>query len=384
MRLLIRGGTVVAPAGLRERHTLIVESRYIAAIEPDGAIHPRRDDRVVDADGRLVAPGLIDLHVHGGDGADTMDGSPEGLRTMARFLARHGVTAFVPTTLAAAHDHTLRAVRAVGEAMRQGSGGARILGVHLEGPYLNPVQAGAQPTELIRPPDRAELDAYLAAGPVQRLTLAPEMPGAERLVRRAVARGVRVGLGHTAADYGTVLAGVGWGLSYAAHTFNAMSGLHHRRPGTAGAALTCDRLYAEVIVDRIHVHPAVVDLLVRAKGIERTLLVSDAGRAAGLPNGAYSLGGEPVTVQDGVARLADGRLAGSTLTLDAALRNLMDATGLSLVEALPMGTRVPAASLGLADRLGRLAPGCPADVVVLTDDVRVGLTMVDGRIVYRV
>jgi N-acetylglucosamine-6-phosphate deacetylase len=273
----------------------------------------------------------------------------------------------------------LRAIRNVAGVMARPPDGARSLGLHLEGPYLNVEKKGAQPAAALHLPDLGELEEYLAAGPVKKITLAPELEGAEALARRAVEKGVRVSLGHTNADYEQTRAAIAWGATHASHTFNAMRGLHHRQPGATGAILTSDEVYAEIIADFVHIHPAIVDLVVRAKGGERTVLVSDAVRATGLPDGSYEFGGQKVTLREGVCRLADGTLAGSTLALDQALRNVMSATGLSLVEALPMATRVPAASIGMADEIGSLAPGYRADVVLLDAELRVVMTLVGGR-----
>jgi N-acetylglucosamine-6-phosphate deacetylase len=371
MRHIIQHGTVITPHGVRPHHTVVTEGTRIVAVCPDAEFSP------------ASSPGFVDVHIHGIGGHDTMDATPQAIAAMSRQLAEYGVTSFLPTTVTAPHDDLLRQVRNVADAMARPPAGARPLGVHLEGPYISAEKRGAQPTDSLRLPDSAELETYLSAGPVKIITLAPELPGAEALVRRAVAQGVRASLGHTTADYDQVRAALSWGISHASHTFNAMSGLHHRRPGAAGAVLTCDQLYAEIIADFVHTHPAIVDLVVRAKGVARTVLVSDAMRAAGLPDGQYALGSHTVTVRDGAPRLADGTLAGSRLTLDQALRNVINVTGLTLAEALPMATSVPAAAIGLADTLGALVPGHRADVVLLDAKQHVTLTLVGGQVVYR-
>lgn len=381
MTLFIQGGDILTPKGPRPNHTLVIEGQRIAAILPNAQATARPSDPSINAAGHLVAPGLIDMHIHGAAGHDVMDASPQALRAIARFLAQHGVTAFMPTTISAAHTDLLHAIRNVNALAQEPPAGARILGVHLEGPYLNPAKAGAQPTAHIRPPNLAELDTYQRAGPLKHITLAPEMPGAEALARQSRRRGLTLGLGHTDASYEQTLTAVRWGLTHVTHTFNAMSGPHQRRPAAVGAALTCNELYTEIIADGIHVHPAMVELLIRAKGVERTILISDACRAAGLPDGQYELGGQPVSVRAGVSRLADGTLAGSTLTLDTAVRHVMQISGLSLAQTLPMAASTPAASLGMA--LGSLAPGRLADVTLWDENAQVALTLVGGQVVYR-
>ncbi|MEA3344856.1 MAG: N-acetylglucosamine-6-phosphate deacetylase, partial [Chloroflexota bacterium] len=268
----------------------------------------------------------------------------------------------------------------IARCMEEGSDGAEILGVHLEGPYFNLEKKGAQPASQIRPADPEEYGSFFRAGPVRLIALAPEIPGNRGLIPYAIDRGAVVAVGHSVATYEEMLEAVSLGLSQATHTFNGMGGLHHRRPGTVGAALTCDEIYAQVIVDLIHIHPAVVKLLVRAKGPERTVLITDAMRAAGMPDGTYELGGQEVIVREGEARLPTGSLAGSTLTMDQAVRNVMRAADLSLSEALRMATITPAYSIGVEDRKGSLETGKDADIILLDEELQVVLTMVRGEI----
>ena len=222
----------------------------------------------------------------------------------------------------------------------------------------------------------------METGAIRLITLAPELAGAAELVAAGRARGVEFAIGHSGASYEQVIEAANWGVRQATHVFNGMQGLHHRTPGTLGGVLTDERIYCQAIVDGVHVHPAMVKLLVRAKGTARTILITDAMRATGLQDGTYDLGGQTVTVRDGVARIASGSLAGSTLTLDVALRNVMRYAGLSLAEALPMVTSTPAEALGLAGRKGVLAPGADADVVLLDAQLNVVTTVVAGRVVY--
>lgn len=381
-RLALVNGRVMTPHQTQEEATVIVEGERIVAIRP-GHDSPQ-EATLIDASGCAIAPGFIDVHVHGGAGYDTMDATPQALRRMAEFFAAHGVTSFLPTTVAAGQAALLAAIENAAKCQRNYQGGARILGIHLEGPYLSPAHPGAQPIQHIRLADLSEYSQLFAFGNVLLISLAPEMPGTPALIEYAVARGVTVAVGHSAATYDEVMAGVKLGLRQACHTFNGMTGLHHRQPGTVGAVLACDEIYAQVIVDLVHLHPAVVKLLVRAKGRERTVLITDAMRAVGLPEGEYELAGLSVTVSHGVARLTYGdSLAGSVLTMDQALRNVMEATGLSLTEALPMATSVPAHSLGLGHELGSILPGYSADLVILDQNVNVQATLVQGKVVYQ-
>ena len=330
-----------------------------------------------------MLPGLIDVHVHGAMGADTMDADTGGLARMARFFAHHGVTAFLATTMTADHASTLAAVQSVAAVGPQPHvNGATCLGVHLEGPYISPHYPGAQLSDAIRPADLDEFAELVAAGPVRMITLAPEQPGGLDLVREAVRRGIVAVAGHTAATYEQCEAGIAAGITQATHTYNAMTGLHHRRPGTLGSVLTNDAVYAQLIADTIHVHPAAMRVLARCKGVARTVLITDAMRAAGLPPGRYALGGQPVTVTDGECRLADGTLAGSVLTLEKGLANFLAAAGIDLATGWPASSASPAASLGLLDERGQLTPGSHADLVLLDSALTVVATVVGGRVVY--
>ena len=347
-----------------------------------GAANVDKTGATLDATGCYVLPGFIDVHVHGGDGYDTMDATAEGLTAMATFFARHGVTAFLATTMTAPHADIRRAVAAVGQWGQQITGGARIIGVHVEGPYISLKFPGAQPAEFIRPPSVDEFAELLAAGPVRMMTLAPEVKGSAELITAARQQGVIAVWGHTDATYERCVQAAAWGVTQATHTYNAMSGLHHRKPGVLGATLTLDSIYAQLIADNIHVHPAAMNVLARCKGVDRTVLITDAMRAAGLPEGEYDLGGQPVTVKDGSCRLADGTLAGSILTMERALGNFMAATGLSLAAAWPTTSRTPAQSLGLDQHYGALQPGYQADIVLLDPQLQVVATVVGGQIVY--
>jgi N-acetylglucosamine-6-phosphate deacetylase len=390
--LHIRGGeipvgfshsdSVVPPASHTSgfRHSeILIRDGVIRAVEP---ILDTFGDPVLDASGCLVLPGFIDVHVHGAMGHDTMDASVSGLQEMAAFYARHGVTGFLATTMTAPHAATLDAERAAAAYTPAASGGARLLGVHLEGPFLSPAYPGAQRAGDIREPDLAEFTELVEAGPVRMITLAPERPGAHALIREALRRGIIVVAGHTDATYEQFEAAVDVGVSQATHAYNAMSGLHHRRPGTLGAVLSDDRVYAQLIADNIHVHPAAMRILARCKSIDRTVLITDAMRAAGLSPGQYDLGGQTVTVQDGACRLEDGTLAGSVLTLETGLANFMKAAGLSIAEAWPAASRTPAASIALDNEWGSVAAGYYGDLTVLDAALEVVATVVGGAVVY--
>ncbi|HZQ78917.1 MAG TPA: N-acetylglucosamine-6-phosphate deacetylase [Acidimicrobiia bacterium] len=389
--LLVSGATVVAADGLWAPGWLAAAGGRIQALGPGEAPGGVRAEVgalgvVVDGRGGVLLPGFVDVHVHGGDGADVMDADVDGLRRLARFHAAHGVTAVLPTTWAAPAAALEAAVAAVAEAAGPVEGGATILGAHLEGPWINPARAGAQDPAGIRRPDPAEARRLLAigGGAVRLVALAPELPGADEVIRECVGRGVAVAAGHTEAGWDEMVAAVAAGVRHVTHTFNAMAGLGHREPGTAGAALALPELRCELIADGHHVHPGAMAVLARAKGPGGVVLVSDAVRAAGLPEGEVDLGGRAAQHCCGAVRLADGRLAGSVLTLDVALRRFAAATGWGWGDLARAGAGNAAEALGLSSK-GRLAAGADADLVLLGEGGAgdVLLTVAEGRIVHR-
>lgn len=394
----IYNGRLVTKDGIIEDGLVVIDGGTIvyagAKGEFDGREHTS-DVVDIDAQGGWIAPGFIDVHVHGGGGADVMDGTLDALRTMARSHARHGTTGFLATTMTAPHEQLLPVVRVVRQAVesdgRQGENpqGARILGLHLEGPYVNPQRAGAQNPEHMRPPVVEEVEQLLeAAGDTWRLvTMAPELPGAYDTIRELVQRGVRVSMGHTSANYEQGKRGIAAGATQLTHTFNAMNPLHHREPGLLGASVDDDNVFCELIADGLHVHPLTMRLLYRMKGADGIVLITDAMRAQGCGDGQYMLGDLLVTVRNNEARLATddglGALAGSLLTMDAALRTMVDEVGVPLHKAVRMATYNPARAIGMADAKGSLAKGKDADVVVLDDELHVQSTIVGGKIVFR-
>lgn len=313
----------------------------------------------------ILAPGFIDVHVHGGDGADFMDAHDEAAERILAFHARHGTTALAATTLSASRADLRGAVESI---VRIGLvNGAEIVAVHLEGPYLNPERAGAQDRGSIRAADINELAALIAEGPRMRwiVTLAPEVEGARGLIEHFRDR-VLFAIGHTAADHALAVAALEWGASHFTHLYNAMTGLHHRDPGVVGAALTSVHATAELIADGVHVHQAALRVAVTAMP-HRIALVTDAMRACGLPDGTYKLYDYDVTVADGTARLVGGTLAGSVLTMGDAVKNMVELAGLPIETVLPLATEVPARIAAVADRKGKIEVRYDADVVALSE-----------------
>ncbi len=357
--MLIINATILLASAFVPNMRVRLTGGCIAAIGAD--LSPLEDEAVLDLGGDYLLPGFVDVHIHGYRGHDTMQGE-EAVRTMSRELYDAGVVAFLPTTMSADAAATRRAITAIRAALDTPEGrGARILGAHMEAPFLNPAKAGAQQAEcLCRPDWRAFLDMPGGdASPVRMITLAPELPGADDFIRQAVEAGITVSLGHSAATAEQAHHAADLGASHVTHTFNAQPPLHHRSPGLTGAALTDDRLYAEFIADGVHLHVDIVEVICRCKGANRAVAITDAMEAAGMPDGEYSLGGQPVTVKGGQARLQDGTLAGSVLTMKQALHNLIHRFDIAPIDAVRMCTSTPAESVGEMI-CGHMVVGSPA------------------------
>lgn len=362
-------GRILTPAGAVDGALHIATDGRIAAIEGT----PVAAEAVRATPGPLLVPGFVDLHVHGGAGRDIMEGGDAALQ-VARCHAQHGTTALLATTMTAPIDDLRGALGPLGELCRtRAPGAARVLGVHLEGPFINAGKLGAQP-DFARPVSLAELRELDALAPVRLLTLAPEVPGNLGAIEALVAAGFRVQIGHTLGSYEDGVQALQRGARGFTHLFNAMTPLHHRLPGMVGAALAHAQ-FAEVIPDLLHVHPGAIRAALRC--IPGLYCVTDSTAATGMPDGEYRLGRQPVTKCLGGVRLADGTLAGSTLTMDRALRNLVDLVGVPLADAVRRVATHAADFLGLADR-GRLQAGAWADVVLLDRELRVAEVFVEG------
>ena len=326
-------------------------------------------ETVVDLGGDYLLPGFVDVHTHAYMGRDTMQGE-EAVRHMSRGLYDVGVAAFLPTTMSAFMDETRAAVAGVRAVMQQPEErGARVLGAHMEAPFLHAAKCGAQRPEcLCNPSWEAFLDMVDGdPSAVKIMTMAPELPGAEVFIRQATEAGVNISLGHTAASAENAHSAASWGANHVTHTFNAQPALHHREPGLTGATLVDDRLYAEFISDGVHLHDDIVKLICRAKGAQRAVAITDAMEAAGMPDGEYALGGQPVIVKDGQARLKNGTLAGSVLTMKQALYNLIHRFGIAPVDAVRMCTATPAECIG-ENVYGHMVVGSPVPLTRWSKD----------------
>ncbi len=361
-----------------------VDNGVVVKVASRDSLEPAPSKAAADFDHCTMVPGFFDIHVHGGVNCDVMRGSADEMTKFEIFLARHGVTSYFPTTVTAAQDATLSALERLADrieaAEKNAAGGARPLGLHLEGPFLSHARRGVHPLVDLVEPSIAAFDKLwqAARGHVRMLTIAPELNGAEEVIAEATKRGVCVSIGHSDATLEQARRGVKAGARHATHTFNAMRPLDHRAPGILGEVLTNNQLSADVIADGIHVDPAVVDLLFRTKGMENFVLITDAISATGMPDGGYQLGTLEVELKDGRCT-RDGNLAGSALTMDRAVRNVMKFAGLDLQQAVRAASMNPAKVVGI--KKGTIEPGADADFVVLTATGEVRATIVRGLVV---
>lgn len=341
--------------------------------------------KTIDAEGRLVCPGFIDLQVNGGGGAFlTEDASYESVCTMAKTHSSFGTTSLLATVITSPENQIRAALSAVSDAARRGTGTATVLGAHLEGPFINETQRGTHDERYILRPSMQEFSAFYEAsqGTLKLLTLAPELPGSLPLIEYAVARGVAVSIGHSAAKFSEVKTAVDAGATMATHVFNGMKDLDGREPGTVGGVLSIDRLRTGLIADGIHVHPMSMKVCIRAKGVEKVFLVTDAMPVVGTSMTSFRIYHKEISVREGGLYDPSGTLSGSTLTMNRAVRVINEAVGIPLHEAIAMATMNPAGALGIDGQKGALEPGRDADIVICDKDLTINKVLVKGRVVH--
>lgn len=379
--MLIKNAEIITPTQHILNGWLLAEGQKIARIgsgdAPDFEAH-----ETVDAQGKILLPGFIDVHVHGAVGYEAMDATPEALQKMAQFYAQHGVTSFLPTTWTDSPARVQAALENIAACQGAQPNGAAILGAHVEGPYLNPEKCGAQNLSYIRRADKQEAMRWLDLGVVCLMALAPEYQENHWLIEECVRRGIAVSAAHTSATYADMQKAVSLGLTHTTHTYNAMTPLSHREPGVVGAAMTIPQIRSELIADNIHVHPAAMQILYLTKGVESIILITDAVRGAGMPEGDYQIDERVVTVKNGAVRLPDGTLAGSILTFDRALFNFMQAAHTPLTILWRTSSLNAAKAIGVDQHKGSLEVGKDADLVLVDEHIQVYLTIAEGKIVY--
>ena len=343
-------------------------------------------EEIVLPENAIVLPGFIDQHIHGAGGSDGMDGTVEDIAIIANTVAAEGTTSFLVTTMTQSKENITKALQAV-KSYREANSkdGARVVGVHLEGPFIAAAHKGAQPLEYVKEPDIQTFDEYNAAsgGAIKIVTLAPEVDGAEELIRHLTKKGVVASIGHTGAKFADIEKAVSLGASNVTHTYNAQTALHHREIGTVGSAMLLDELNCEMIADCIHVSVPAMRLLVKNKPLDKLTLITDAMRAKGIPDGVSELGGQTVYVKNGEARLADGTLAGSVLRMNRAVQNLVEKVGVPFTQAVDCATINPAKNLKIDNETGSIAVGKRADFTVINENYDVLMTVRGGEVVYK-
>jgi len=372
----IVGGQVYVDRSFQQK-TVAMEEGKLRLLPPDTPV----SGEVYDAAGKKVVPGFIDIHTHGAVGVDVNGATAADLEKIGTFFAGNGTTAWLASVLTDTEEQTRWCIDQYKEWKREAREGAELLGIHLEGPFLAPAYKGAMPEHLLRHGDAGLLRSYQeqAEGGIRYLTVSPEVEGTVDMIPAARELGIVTAIGHSGADYDTAMSAIAAGAQAATHTFNAMLLLHQHRPAILGGVLESD-VYCEAICDGRHLHPGIVRLLLKVKGLDRVVAITDSIMAAGLPDGKYHLGVNEVVVEDGDAKLAsDGTRAGSTLTQDAALKNLLAWTGRPLEDILPLLTENPARLAGVFQRKGSIADGKDADLVVLDGDCRVEAVFLKGR-----
>ncbi len=376
----IKNGKIVLPYG-------VVCDKLLAFDRDSGKICGIVDELpegadTIDAAGNFVAPGLVDIHIHGYLGEDTCDAKPEGIKKMAYGVAQNGVTSFLPTTMTVSKEQIIAALNAVRSLKEESKTweGAEIIGVHAEGPFINPSKKGAQAEENILVPDADFIIEN--ADIITSVTLAPEMDEGHKCIKKLAAQtNVLVSMGHTGADFDEAMSAARDGVRHTTHLFNAMTALAHRNPGVVGAALASENVSVELIADTFHINPGLYSIIAKVKG-DKMVLITDCTRAGGMPDGEYELGGQPIFLKGIECRLADGTIAGSVLKLNDAVKNVLNHTSLPVHEVFNMASLNPATAIGCADRLGSLEAGKDADIIITDDNINVLRTIKKGRTIY--
>ncbi|WP_300902547.1 N-acetylglucosamine-6-phosphate deacetylase [uncultured Clostridium sp.] len=362
-----------------ENGSLLIENNVIKEINPSEV----NDTTIIDCKGLFVSPGFIDIHIHGAGGHDTMDGTFEAINEISKTICKYGTTSFTPTTMTMSKEDILKSMMAIKKAKINGTDGAIVLGAHLEGPFISPSAIGAQNPNYLIAPSYENFKSMTgdAMDAVVSITMAPEVEGAKELASVLSSKGIRCSIGHTKATYEEAINGIKCGFCHSTHLFNAMTGFTHREPGVVGATFDTD-ITTETISDGIHISYPSLRVVYKQKGTDKTLLVTDAMCACGMPDGTYSLGGQPVTVKSGAARLNNGALAGSILTLNKSIKNIHDNTNYPLYEIVKMASYNGAKYCRVDDKKGQIKENFDADLTIFDENIDVKMTIIGGKIVY--
>lgn len=384
--LLIKSGRILTPFEVIQSGVVVVRNGRIAFVGKENEATHSANASVLDASDKILSPGFIDTQIVGARGFDASSGSLEAIRGVARFCSETGTTSLLVAVGTSPFEKLLQGIRGVRDAVQKVTDSAEILGIHLEGPYISPIKKGAHDPKYIRPPAISELNVIMreSANNLILATVAPEVEGAVSFIKELKRRGVIVSIGHSNATYEETLTGMRAGISHATHVFNGMREFHHREPGVLGAILTREDMTASLIADGIHVHPAAMKMLVKAKGVDRIVLITDA-IVAGLQDGTYRFAGLDLVLKNGVCKLKSGlSLAGSSLAMNVAVRNMIELVGVPMQDAVRMATINPAKVIGVDKRKGSIEIGKDADIIVIDEKINVYATLVKGKVVYSI
>jgi N-acetylglucosamine-6-phosphate deacetylase len=360
-----------------ENGEVLIKNGKIEKINPNSFYN----EETIDGEGCYLSPGFIDVHIHGAGGFDTMDGTVESINSISKVIAAYGTTSFLPTTMTCALEDIKKAIEAAAACMKEGTEGAQVVGVHLEGPYISPQMIGAQNPNYVEKPSMDSFNYIVGdhISSIKSITLAPEVEGAKELIEYIKGLGIVVSIGHSKATYNEAVEGIKWGIGHSTHLYNAMTPFSHREPGIVGAVFDTG-ITTETISDGIHITYPALRIAYKQKGFDKVLLVTDAMMACGMPEGKYSLGGQEVFVKEGAARLKEGNLAGSILTLDKAISNVYKNNNYALYEVVKMATYNGAKHCGIADRKGLIKEGYDADLVLFDEDINIKKVIINGKV----
>lgn len=371
----IINGKIITPEGIVENKVLVFEEKIVSVNEKSP-----ENCEIIDAKGKYVAPGLIDVHVHGSCGADTMDQTVEAIEIISEGIAQNGVTSFLPTTMTMSQEDIYGALNVIRQCMNQELKGAKVIGAHMEGPFINVIYKGAQPEQYILKPSFEFIRDYTDV--IKLVSYAPELDEQYVFTKEVKEKtDITLSIAHTNATYNQAMEAIAQGASHVTHLFNAMTPLNHREPGVVGAALTSD-CYCEMIADKIHINKSLFQFVLDNKGKDKVVLITDSMRAGCMKDGKYDLGGQDVYVKDGAARLESGGLAGSVLTLNKAIYNFVENTNASVTEAIHMASLNPAQSIGVAEHKGSLEVGKDADIAIFDEEMNCELAISEGRVIF--
>ncbi len=374
-------GKIILEDKIIDDKVLVFNKKIIDILDLDTA---KKDDNIqfIDVKGKYISPGFIDIHIHGAGGSDVMDGTIESIQNISSTIAKTGVTGFLPTTMTMDRESIYKALDTIRQALNKEMDGAKVLGTHLEGPFINEKYKGAQNSKYILKPNYDFIKDYTDI--IKIITLAPEMDEGYSFIDKIKKHhDIVLSIGHSNANYEEAMKAIAHGISHATHIFNAMTPMHHREPGIVGAIFRSN-ITSELIADKIHVHPAIFQLLMDIKGLGKLILITDSMRAGCIKDGMYELGGQKVIVKDGSARLENDTLAGSVLTLNRAVKNIIEHTNTKLQEVIRLATLNPAKVIGIDDIKGSISIGKDADITVFDRNFDVHLTIVEGNIVYNI